>query len=58
MDCLLQSSSNLHFVISKIMTLQLENLGNFYIKQNVNGNIKYINGAGRIIIRRNTVKFK
>jgi len=40
------------------MTLQLENLGNFYIKQNVNGIIKYINGAGRIIIRRNTVKFK
>lgn len=41
------------------MILQLENLDNFYIKQNVNGNIKYINDAGRIIIiRRNTVKCK
>ena len=34
MDCSLQSSSNLNFVISKIMTLQLENLGNFYKKTN------------------------
>jgi len=41
------------------MILQLENLDNFYIKQNVNRNIKYINDAGRIIIiRRNTVKCK
>jgi hypothetical protein len=40
------------------MILQLENLGNFYIKQNVNGNIKYINGAGRRRRRKNTVKCK
>jgi hypothetical protein len=34
------------------VTLQLENLGNSYIKQNVNGNINYKNGAGRMRRRR------
>jgi len=37
------------------MILQLENLGNFYMKQNINGNTKYINGAGRRRRRKNTV---